>query len=365
MIRFALVLFMSLAVSSQAFAAVKWNNPSENNDASEVNAERLIKDINNPDISFGIELEPYTDTSLRKGRVELTTEKVRYGDEALKLSIQPGDCGKSWPVNENSWDDCQQGNERIGITEERKRKGIWFYTASLFLDPESFSEKLVNQTHINLMQWLDQDTKNGPPINLLWIDETTVSYLLLPQVKFPDKALAIDLRLKKFDENDPSGNQSWSPMKLVKSDMGIEKATGQWLDFVVFSNWSSENDGWFIVSLNDKVVFDYRGATLEAKSEGVVFDIQLYKYGRNDLRKKGLYPIKGGTSEILFADNIGVFKTTEKLAAKYPFLSESASFLEELVSVSAREPSRFQPPLKTNIGNVNQRYEGCISSAIC
>ena len=34
MIRFAVILLMSLALSSQATAAVKWNNPSKKQEAS-------------------------------------------------------------------------------------------------------------------------------------------------------------------------------------------------------------------------------------------------------------------------------------------------------------------------------------------
>ena len=46
MIRFALLLFMSLAVSSQAFAAVKWNNSSNNSNS------KVTNPILQPDLAF-------------------------------------------------------------------------------------------------------------------------------------------------------------------------------------------------------------------------------------------------------------------------------------------------------------------------
>lgn len=362
-------ILLILTVSSNPLAyAGNWNKPKVkdfSNPELDQTARTLMDQLSDDDIAVGLDLEPYTDVSLRKGRLEVTDQLVRSGRKSLKLTIRPGDCGRSWPVIPNGWNDCKHGNERIGVNEEKLRTGEWYYTASLYMDEEDFKKRSVSQSHVNLMQWLDQDPKNGPPFNLLWFPQNEVYYLKLPQTNFPDKFLAVDVRLKSFIENDPNGNPSWYPMRLIAANEPLSNATGLWLDFTVFANWTSQDDGWFIMAMNDDVVFDYRGQTLELGSKGVAFDVQLYRYGWGDLKARKNGPIPGDHDQTMFADNMGVFEDLLSLKVARPSFSKMAENLTIQAGQSPREPASFQPPSKTNLANVNERYEGCPLTVRC
>jgi len=368
-VRNLLWLILTFTTASNALVhAGNWNKPKVSNLAdSELDkvAYLLIEQLNDEDISVGIDLEPYSDASLRAGRLEITDRVVRSGDKALKLLIHPGDCGQSWPVISGGWNDCDHGNERIGVNEETLRLGEWYYTASLYLDEVDFAKNSVSQTHVNLMQWLDQDVNNGPPFNVMWFPQNQVSYLKLPQTNFPDRFLVVDNRLKRFDQKDPSGNQAWSPMKLIAADAPLNNATGRWLDFTVFANWTSRDSGWFIAAMNGEIVFDYRGQTIEEGSKGVAFDVQLYRYGRGDLKAQRSGPIRGDHKQTMFADNLGAFKAPTQLSKSRPLFSDMAQLLTERAKGYPAEPSSFQPPAITDRTNVNERYEGCPLSVRC
>ena len=365
------LLWLMLILTAAPNALVhdgNWNKPKVS-DLADPELDKLayvlIEQLNSEDISVGIGLEPYSDASLRAGRLEITDQFVRSGEKALKLSIHPGDCGQSWPVISDGWSDCDNGNERIGVNEETLRLGEWYYTASLFLDEVDFAKNSVSQTHVNLMQWLDQDANNGPPFNVMWFPQNQVSYLKLPQTNFPGRFLVVDNRLKRFDQKDPSGNQAWSPMKLIAADAPLNNATGRWLDFTVFANWTSRDSGWFIAAMNGDIVFDYRGQTIEEGSKGVAFDVQLYRYGRGDLKAQRSGPIRGDHKQTMFADNLGAFKAPTQLSKSRPLFSDMAQLLTERAKGYPAEPASFQPPAITDRTNVNERYEGCPLSVRC
>ncbi|MDB2424997.1 polysaccharide lyase [Litoricolaceae bacterium] len=362
-----LILILTTVPNALVHAG-NWNKPKVSSLADpelDKVAYVLIDQLNDEDVSVGIDLEPYSDASLRDGRLEITDQVVRSGEKALKLSIYPGDCGQSWPVIPNGWNDCDHGNERIGVNEETLRLGEWYYTASLYLDEVDFAKKSVSQTHVNLMQWLDQDANNGPPFNVMWFPQNQVPYLKLPQTNFPDRFLVIDHRLKRFAEKDPSGNQAWSPMKLIAADEPLNNATGRWLDFAVFANWTSRDNGWFIVAMNGAIVFDYRGQTVEESSKGVAFDVQLYRYGRGDLKAQRSGPIRGDHKQTMFVDNLGVFKAPTHISESRPPFRDMAKLLTKQAKEYPIEPASFQPPAVTNRTNVNERYEGCPLTVRC
>jgi hypothetical protein len=338
----------------------------QNNVIVSKSAPELIRMLNQPDIAIGIKLEPYTDTSLRPNRISEDRANVRSGDKALRLEIHPGDCGTPWPKVPGGWDDCSQGNERIGVNEERKRKGKWFYTASVFLDRSTFSKKPSTQTHINLMQWLDQKTEFGPPFNLMWFwQPPTASYLNTSKVRIPPMSLVFDNRLSRFSAKDQNGYESWAPMKVIGTDSSNNSITDQWLDFVIYANWTSKANGWFLVALNDEVILDYRGPTIEAGSAGLVFDVQLYRYGdrRFALSDDGI--VTGDTNNIMFADNLGVFKNLELLDNHRQEFSKMARLLRQLPQNTQQDLSKFQPPTEFTREHISSRYEDCRSSPLC
>ena len=291
---------------------------------------------------------------------------MRTGSKALRLEIRPGDCGTPWPVQVGGWDDCGKGNERIGVNEERRRKGQWFYTASIFLDRDTFTTQSSTQTHINLMQWLDQKSKFGPPFNLMWFwKNPSASYLNLPNARIPPMSLVFDNRLSKFYEKDRKGYDSWSPMKVIGTDSSDNNISNMWLDFTVYTNWSANSDGWFLVALNGDVILDYRGSTIELGSEGLVFDLQLYRYGSRALASKNGGAVEGDTSNIMFVDNIGVFDEISKLAKDRPDFKNMARLLKATLKNEQLDSPKFQPPNKTSYDNMNLRYEDCSASSLC
>jgi hypothetical protein len=370
MFKLLFVFLLSLVLSIQAVVAERIK-PSDEKNALNENALKIIEIINHPDIAVGIELEPYTDVSVKPDRIKEVTSLVRDGNKALRLEIKPGDCGTPWPIQVGGWDDCGKGNERIGVNEESKRLGEWFYTVSLFLDQETFSKIPLRQTHMNLMQWLDQKSEYGPVFNLMWFwGNPTVNYLNVPSVMIPPMSLVIDNRLSKFKENEPNGYNAWPPMKVVGTDAGNNNITGKWLDFTVYANWSKDASGWFIVGLNNELILDYRGATIEPRSNGLVFDVQLYRYGSMEARnenKNGI--VRGNTNNVLFADNIGVFASLDKLKNDRERFAGMAKRLVKALVTPREDSAKFQPPYKTNYysyyENLNLRYEDCSASPFC
>ena len=365
------IAFAVFFIASERTVAGNWNKSQSSSPnivvaPYEHRAGELLRIINQSDIAVGIKLEPYTDTSLRPGRLVEETTIVRTGSKALRLEIRPGDCGTPWPVQVGGWDDCGQGNERIGVTEERRRKGQWFYTASIFLDRDTFITQSSTQTHINLMQWLDQNSKFGPPFNLMWFWKNPSTYYLnLPNARIPPMSLVFDNRLSKFHERDRQGHDSWSPMKVIGTDSSDNNISNMWLDFTVYANWSANSDGWFLVALNGDIILDYRGSTIELGSEGLVFDLQLYRYGSRALASKNAGAVEGDTNNIMFVDNIGVFDEISKLANHRPDFKNMAWLLEAALKNEQLDSPKFQPPSKTSFENLHLRYEDCRASSLC
>ena len=90
MIRFALLLFMSLAVSSQATAAVKWNNSSSNNNAK--NSKSSAQDLQIPETQFPISEDEHL-VVVERGITTLPQfkgQRIAWKDSVLTVKGFPG-----------------------------------------------------------------------------------------------------------------------------------------------------------------------------------------------------------------------------------------------------------------------------------
>ena len=308
----------------------------------------IISALNTADHSHGLKLEPYTDVTLRPGRLTFDSEIKRRGSSSIRLHIFPGDCGTPWPPMKGGWSDCRNGNERIGINEERKRTGKWFYTASLFLDSETFRLNSTTQSHVNLLQWLDQNTENGPPFNIKYFwQKSTAGYL--GGIAQPNNALIVDINSRRWELPDPNGDLlMWSPYRVLGAGSEV---LGRWLDIATYANWTSSTSGFFIMSINDKIVFDYRGPTLDPGSSGVVYDAQIYRYGAEKIGKA----VTGTTEMVMNVDSMGVSRTRDDLANAFPHFARSLDLLTAQEKI--RGIMEFNPEL--------QRYDGCRGITLC
>ena len=328
----------------------------------DTHSNKLLEQLSHRDISEGLRLEPYTVASLKEGRVQIVDSTRDNTIKQVNLNISPGDCSQVWPAEKGSWNDCDNGNERIGINEEKLRKGKWWYTASLKLDKTSFTTKSETQSHVNLLQWLDQDTDNGPPFNLMWFWEKPNAWYF-KDINWPKNSLAIDNRISDFglkDPNDSNGGHTWSPLKIVASFEVDNSIMSNWLDFTAHANWTDKNNGWLIITLNGQIIYDYRGKTLEKNSNGVAFDVQLYRYGRRDSWQFGT-PISGDTNMKMAVTRIGVFSDRKKLDRTREEFSHGADMIEKALKKLPEGSASHQPSLS----DFGDRYHGCELSIFC
>jgi hypothetical protein len=318
-----------------------------NNANADEAAKEIISRLNSTEFSYGLDLEPFSDVTLRQGRLTFSDQVKRDGNSSIRLHIFPGDCGTPWPPIRGGWDDCKNSNERVGINEERKRKGKWFYTASLLLDKETFSRRSETQSHVNLLQWLDQNTKNGPTFNLKYFwQKPTAGYLA--DIVQPNNALVLDISLRRWDRSDSGGYSMWSPYRVLGAGNDV---LDRWLDIAIYANWTSTKSGFFIAAINGKVVFDYRGPTLDTGSSGVAYDAQIYRYGS---QKTG-EAVNGTTEMVAYVDSMGASKNVNDLIAAFPHFSDALNLL------TAQEEALggvvFDPEV--------ERYDGCRGITLC
>ena len=127
MFRFVLVLLMSLAVSSQATAAVKWNNSSGSASSVEggIDISEINKIINEDGLGAIGEAKIHSRTNPKNGEQITTSDFSFLNEKSIKFQVAEGQCfGK----------DCKTDRERAEITFPKKDMKIKkFGLESLFL----------------------------------------------------------------------------------------------------------------------------------------------------------------------------------------------------------------------------------------
>jgi len=155
---------------------------------------------------------------------------VRAGKKSIRFEVRAGDCGKD---KDGGWSDCDTDRERHELSGKyRVSKGERWYAWSIYL-PSDFIN--VHPTSTMLAQfhqerkhviWMFKNKRGG-----YWLENYVPEYTV---------------------EN----------IKILTKDQML----GKWNDILINVNWSHEDDGFFKVWANDKLVYDFKGKT---KSKGV------------------------------------------------------------------------------------------------
>jgi len=170
---------------------------------------------------------------------------VRSGKESIRFEVRSGDCESD--NDDSDWNDCENDRERHELSAGKKidsmTKGEFWFSWSIYF-PED---------HINLYPLSNNygqfHQKGGPPVFMF--KESNTGYTLVRTI----------------------GDYDYDEKKLISK----RKMPGQWFDILINAKWSKKNNGFFKVWVNDKLKYDYKGATMTGKS--VYQKIGIYRTG--------------------------------------------------------------------------------------
>jgi len=239
------------------------------------------------DVASGNKYKKSLDKKYKKYGMQVVNKKdghpVRAGDQSIRFEVRPGDCG----YNED-WNDCDNDRERHELTGKRMSGGEWWYAWSIFL-PKDFIN--VSPTKLALGQfhqekghvvWMFQNQNYSIPGGY-WIDNQVPGY-----TKTLDKVLTND------------------------------EMIGKWNDILVNVKWSKKEDGFFKVWVNNKLSYEYMGAT-KTKAK-VYFKFGIYRsflskwiYSSKNKKKE-----KGVPAQVVYFDEVRTGKTKDKVVGNLP-----------------------------------------------
>ena len=200
-----------------------------------------------------------------------STVPVREGNQSLRFEVRPGDCGRN-----DEWNDCKNDRERHEYTT-KSLTGTHWHGWSMFV-PDDFEN--VYPTKVALGQF--HLTGRHPPA---------------------------------FMFQNGSGGLQVDPQIVLNAGKGPlikpNEFRGRWIDFVVWANWTTKDDGFFRVYLNgeSKPRFAWTGRTLKPGTKAY-FKFGIYRTYISRYRK-GPVP-----KQVVFYDEISSGKKCP-VATKY------------------------------------------------
>ena len=125
MIKFVLLLLLSLAATSQATAAIKWNNSSGSASSVEggIDIGKINKIINEDGLGAMGEAKIHSRTNPKNGEQITTSDFSFLNEKSIKFQVAEGQCFD---------EDCKTDRERAEITfpkKDMKNQEIWFRVA--------------------------------------------------------------------------------------------------------------------------------------------------------------------------------------------------------------------------------------------
>ena len=224
-----------------------------------------------------------TEKGYKKYGMQVVNKKdghpVRAGKKSIRFEARAGDCGVT-----PEWSDCDRDRERHELSGKRMSGGEWWYAWSIFL-PKDFiniypAKLALGQFHQEKghVVWMFQ--KQGYTSGGYWIANACV----LPET--------LD--------------------RILTQDEMIEK----WNDFLVNVKWSKKENGFFKVWLNNKLVYDYKGATKTKEKTYFKFGIyrsylsRRYEEAKYNVNEKWIkYKGKKIPTQIVYFDEVRAAKS--------------------------------------------------------
>ncbi|EFO32398.1 conserved hypothetical protein [Roseibium sp. TrichSKD4] len=215
-------------------------------------------------------------------KIVTAPEPVRFGKQAIRFEVRPGDCG-----NSGDWDDCSNDRERHELSQinSLQRHGdTYWYAWSIYIPNDT---PLLAPTKVHLGQF--QQRKN----NVLWL------------MSWNRSGYSIDNQVPGYGRTREM--RAVVPSNDMKANTDIK---GRWLDILVHVKWSHDTDGFFRVYANHDLKYDWKGQTIAQKDRSY-FKFGIYRsfISRYSNSNNGAKPPK----QIVYYDEVRRGKTLKKV----------------------------------------------------
>ena len=159
---------------------------------------------------------------------------VRAGEKSIRFEVRNGDCGE----DPGKWSDCKNDRQRHELSGDRFRGKAW-YAYSIYL-PNDF------KTVYPVKSAMAQFHQKGSWPTLMF--------------QFTDMGYYADRQL---------GYQTQEMKKILE----VKDMIGKWNDILIHGNFTSKEDGFYKVWVNNKLKYEYNGATTGGKESFFKFGI--------------------------------------------------------------------------------------------
>ena len=324
MIRFALLLLLSLAVSSQAVAAVKWNNSKSNKlcksqpESGTQTKHDILGDGKWLDKKTKLSMSKITKNNLQKklnfnsrniDRTDILSFVEKAGRNSAKFSVKYSHKGHK--LDWERWGEpgfAQRFQILLKKKHDAKYGEEYWYSLSYFLEDRNLTPGEGHQLSLFDLKYRKDCSEVGVGINMSLRDSKFMLDFVTDQTPEKIKGEAGD----GFD----------TPHYILEFDESAFKAPlhGRWVDIIMNVKWENEN-GHFRMWIDNELVVNYDKGPV-AVGIGEQFSFKFGPY-RNHMPKGKAW----GDVEIHYSD-IGMAKTCEELVGN----------CEELTSAVAEKP---------------------------
>lgn len=182
-----------------------------------------------------------------KHQWQIENDIVRDGNKSWKFTLQNG-----WCSRDHSWSDCDNDRQRSEIMQKNyariTSKPFW-YSVSIFV-PNSY-----------------KTLGNGPSSSWVQLHQTNANSYAMLREKGPREGINFDIM--------PNGDT------VHRIYLGsLNQFKGKWTDIKIHAKYSKNNDGFFVVYMNNKKIGQYNGRTLSSLKNGdgtVRMDLGIYQ----------------------------------------------------------------------------------------
>ena len=213
---------------------------------------------------------------------------VRLGKKSVRMELRKGDCHQK---RKGSHNDCKASppaeRHEFGIEFDKSTgiKGETWHAHSMFLPSDT---PIINSEWITMGQFHNIDY-DKPPVNF---DLKKKHFELVTRFHciHPSK-------LNKSCNSDDN-------LKAIKEIINTNKLFGQWNDFIVNANWTSNiKEGFFKLWVNGQLSYHYIGRTV-APDDQITVQFGIYR---------GAAQSSGDANHVVYYDEIRKAKSCKKL----------------------------------------------------
>ena len=213
---------------------------------------------------------------------------VRLGKKSVRMELRKGDCHQK---RKGSYNDCRASppaeRHEFGIEYDKSTgiNGKTWHAHSMFLPSDT---PIINSEWITMGQFHNIDY-NKPPVNF---DLKNKHFELVTRFHC--------IHPSKLNKTCHSNDNS----KAIKKIINTNKLFGQWNDFVVNANWTSNiKKGFFKLWVNGKLVYHFVGRTVAPKDQ-ITVQFGIYR---------GAAQSSGDANHVVYYDEIRKAKSCKKL----------------------------------------------------